>query len=102
MKYEVTVTFRRDYQRLSPHERELFARAVARINDAYARRGEQPLPTWPASLRVRDLERRPGYFEMTWSFAGPDGRALFDYVTIDGEVAIRWQRIGDHRIFREP
>jgi len=40
--------------------------------------------------------------EMTWSFAGPDGRATFELVEVDGEPAIRWRRIGDHRIFEEP
>jgi hypothetical protein len=41
-------------------------------------------------------------WEMTWSFSGPDGRATFEFVSIDGELAIRWRRIGGHRIFREP
>jgi hypothetical protein len=39
---------------------------------------------------------------MTWSFAGPDGRATFEFITIDGEPAIRWRRIGGHEIFAEP
>ncbi|MCL5265766.1 MAG: hypothetical protein M1343_11370 [Chloroflexi bacterium] len=41
-------------------------------------------------------------WEMTWSFSGPDGRATFELASIDGEPAIRWRRIGNHRIFREP
>lgn len=102
MKYERTDSFKADYKRLSEAERSRFLEAVRRMNAAYAQRGEQPLPTWPASLRVKDVEDAPGIFEMTCSFAGPDGRATFEYVTIDGEPAIRWRRIGDHRIFNEP
>jgi hypothetical protein len=39
---------------------------------------------------------------LTWSFSGPDGRATFEFVTIDGELGILWRRIGDHRIFMRP
>jgi hypothetical protein len=39
---------------------------------------------------------------MTWSFSGPDGRATFEYVEVDGEPAIRWRRIGGHDVFRAP
>jgi len=102
MKFDATEPFLGDYARLSEREHTLFMQAVARINVAYAARGAQPLPVWPSSLRIRNVERKPGVFEMTWSFAGPDGRATFEYITIGDEAAIRWRRIGDHRIFREP
>ena len=39
---------------------------------------------------------------MTWSFAEPDGRATFEFVEIEGELAIRWRRIGTHEIFGRP
>jgi len=39
---------------------------------------------------------------MTWSFSGPDGRATFEFVTIDGQPGIRWRRIGCHDIYRSP
>ena len=48
------------------------------------------------------VEGAPGVHEMTWSFSGPDGRATFEWVRIDGELAVRWRRIGGHRIFRQP
>jgi hypothetical protein len=48
------------------------------------------------------MRAAPGIFEMTWSFASPDGRATFEILTIDGEARIRWRRIGDHGVFREP
>ena len=40
--------------------------------------------------------------EMTWSYASPDGRATFEFVTIDGEVRCRWRRIGYHDVFARP
>ncbi|MDK1010209.1 MAG: hypothetical protein QGM46_07325 [Actinomycetota bacterium] len=46
-------------------------------------------------------------FEMTWSFAGPDGRATWEWagvVDADGEKhpTVRWRRIGNHAIFKHP
>ena|SRR5579875_3452417 len=102
MKYRREDSFIADYARLSEPERELFKAAVRRMNDAYAQRGEQKLPSWPAHLRIRDVEGAPGVFEMTWSFAGPDGRATFELITVDDEPAVKWRRIGDHKIFRRP
>lgn len=101
MKYRRSDTFVADYQRLTPRERLLFQDAVRRINRAYARRGDRPLPDWPAALRIKSVRDAEGVWEMTWSFSGPDGRATFELVTIDGEPAIKW-RIGDYRIFRQP
>ena len=43
-----------------------------------------------------------GIWEMTWSFSGPDGRATFQWVSVVGEIRIRWRRIGGHEIFRKP
>jgi hypothetical protein len=39
---------------------------------------------------------------MTWSFRGPDGRATFEWVQIDGALAVRWRRILGHSIFKQP
>jgi hypothetical protein len=41
-------------------------------------------------------------WEMTWSFSGPDGRATFEWVSLEGEIQIRWRRIGGHEIYRKP
>lgn len=43
-----------------------------------------------------------GIWEMTWSFPGPDGRATFEFVTYDDGVRVRWRRIGNHTIYRQP
>jgi hypothetical protein len=102
VRYDHSKPFDNDFARLSDRERELFREAVRAINRAYAQRGNQPLPNWPAHLRIKAVRDAPGVWEMTWSFAGPDGRATFEFITIDGEPAIKWRRIGDHRIFERP
>ena len=51
---------------------------------------------------MRRIQGSAGVWEMTWSFAGPDGRATFEWISIDGELAVRWRRIGRHEIFRQP
>lgn len=102
MKYVVLDSFKGDYDRLSPKERALFKRALETFVPACDRYAADPSVPWPAALRVKSVEGAPGIFEMTWSFSGPDGRATFEWITIDGELALRWRRIGGHRIFRGP
>lgn len=102
MKYDRSDDFKGDYKRLKKREQDLFREAVRAMNAAYAQRGDAPLPAWPTHLRIADVQDAPGIFEMTWSFSGPDGRATFEYITIAGEPAIRWRRIGGHRIFKNP
>jgi hypothetical protein len=36
---------------------------------------------------------------MTWSFASPDGRALFGLAEVNGETVVVWLRIGNHSIY---
>lgn len=102
MKFEVTDSFRADRKRLSRTDRRLVARALTIFVAACDRYAADPTVAWPASLRVKGVEGAPGVLEMTWSFAGPDGRATFEWIQIDGELAVRWRRIGDHRIFKQP
>ena len=102
MKFERSEPFVADYKRLSAQERALFGEAVRQINQAFLHRSGRGLPKWPAALRVKPVQGAPGIWEMTWSFSGPDGRATFELITIHGEPGIRWRRISDHRIFREP
>ena len=102
MKYVQLASFKADYNRLSPRERSLFKEAVRKLNTSFERQSGYSLPVWPAALRIKSVQGAPGIWEMTWSFAGPDGRATFELIDLDGEPAIRWRRIGDHRIFQEP
>jgi hypothetical protein len=103
LKYQTTPAFEGDVRRLSAAEYTMF-RAVVREKfiPAAERKAGDPPSRWPGSLRVKAVEGAPGIWEMTWSFAGPDGRATFEWVEIEGEQAIRWRRVGGHEIFREP
>jgi hypothetical protein len=103
MRFTWSDRFAGDWGRLSESERSMF-RAVVRedFHPACERRRADPAASIPARLRVQRIEAAPGIWEMTWSFAGPDGRATFEWVQIDGEPGIRWRRIGGHAIFGEP
>ena len=102
MKYQTTPAFEADWRRLSDDERARF-RSVVRedFHAACERYRADPATPWPRALRVRRIEGAPGVWEMTWSFAGPDGRATFEWVRIGDELALRWRRIGGHAIFKE-
>jgi hypothetical protein len=103
LEFEVTPAFEGDWARLSGSERAAFREVVTeRFHPACERRRADPTSAWPTSLRVKDVEGAPGVWEMTWSFAGPDGRATFEWIEIDGEPAIRWRRVGGHAIFGAP
>lgn len=102
MKYVVLDSFKADYKRLSQGDRAHFKKALADFITACDRYALEPSQVWPASLRVKDVESAPGIWEMTWSFSGPDGRATFEWVQVDDQLAVRWRRIGDHGIFKNP
>jgi hypothetical protein len=100
VKFETTPAFDADVARLKKH-RGRFADWV-REDFIPACSTHQANGTFPASLRVKSVQGAPGVLEVTWSFSGPDGRATFEFVTIDGEQGIRWRRVGDHSIFKTP
>lgn len=102
MKYVVLDSFKADYKRLSAAEQDSFKNALRDFIEACDRYASDPAAGWPASLRVKDVENAPGVLEMTWSFSGPDGRATFEWIQIDGQLAVRWRRIGGHAIFKKP
>ncbi|MDQ6709441.1 MAG: hypothetical protein M3Z11_02675 [Candidatus Dormibacteraeota bacterium] len=81
----------------------MFAKiAKEEFSPACDRRLADKTLAWPTKLRVKHVTGTDGIYEMTWSFAGPDGRATFEWVTIDEDMAIRWRRIGGHEIFKKP
>jgi hypothetical protein len=107
VRYVRTDSFKADYRRLSPAEQDLFRQAVRDFNrgcDEFVRTRDPS--SWPASLRVKAVRGAAGVWEMTWSFSGPDGRATWEWAELAGDEgtqpAVRWRRIGDHRIFRSP
>jgi hypothetical protein len=103
VRFVTSPSFDADWRRLTRTEQRLFRDVVlTSFHPACERRRDDPTAAWPAKLRVRGVQSAPGIWEMTWSFAGPDGRATFEWVAIDGEPGIRWRRIGGHAIFGEP
>lgn len=103
MRFEWTPQFSADLKRLTEHEYQLFRR-VAReeFSPACDRYIADPGQPWPRRLRVQPMTGTEQVWEMTWSFSGPDGRATFEWVRREGEVRVRWRRIGGHGIFRKP
>ena len=62
----------------------------------------EDVPIAPAlASAARPQEAVTRIWEMTWSFSGPNGRAMFEWVEIDGTSGIRWRRIDTHEISRE-
>ncbi|MFT4229976.1 MAG: hypothetical protein QM602_06780 [Microbacterium sp.] len=103
MKFEVTPSFDKDVRRLRPEHLAEFRKVLReRFIPACDAHAADPAAVWPASLRVKSVRSAPGVLEMTWSFASPDGRATFELLTVDGELRVRWRRVGDHDVFRNP
>ena len=102
MRYDTTPEFDGDFKRLGDREQRLFVEAVRKMIEA-CKREPDGVPRWPAELRISRLTDRPRIYEMTWSFAGPDGRATFEVLTDeDGGPVIRWRRVGGHKIYKKP
>ncbi|MQA13757.1 MAG: hypothetical protein GEV09_06155 [Pseudonocardiaceae bacterium] len=102
MRFERTDTFKADWERLSDPEREMCRTSIKALHAAAERIVADPGQAWPSNLRVKKVASAPRVWEMTWSFSGPDGRATFEWVEIDGASGIRWRRIGGNRVFRQP
>ncbi|CAN5570932.1 hypothetical protein BH23CHL8_BH23CHL8_01630 [soil metagenome] len=103
MRYQVTPAFEADWARLTEAERALFRSVIReRFHAACERYWQDPATPWPRGLRVKAVQGAPGVWEMTWSFSGPDGRATFEWLRLDGELAVRWRRIGGHAVFGRP
>jgi len=102
MKYRRLPAFLSDWEALPPAERALVKRWLA---DAFlpavaAYEADPAAFVWPRALRFERLGG--GICAITWSFAGPDGRATFGFTTIDGQPYLVWRRIGHHDIDRRP
>jgi hypothetical protein len=82
MKYVRTAGFLIDLRRLPAEHRKLFVLAVHALLrpalDAGAHTGAVP---WPRALRIHRIGAN---YSMTWSFASPDGRALFKLAEVKG------------------
>ncbi len=103
MKFERTPQFDSDFTGLPKEHQQQFRAVITAFHDA----AEQYVATggraaWPKRLRVHPMVSAPGIWELTWSFASPDGRATFEFVRVDEETRIRWRRIGNHSIYTRP
>ena len=107
MKFDTTPTFARDIRALKAEHLSEFKKVVLEkfspACDAYAdatESGKQFI--WPRALRVTRMRGRHHIWEMTWSFASPDGRATFELFRVNNEWRCRWRRVGDHSIYSNP
>lgn len=93
MKYVRTPGFLADLRRLPDEHRKMFAAAVHELLrpalDAGAHTGAAP---WPRALRIHRIGKD---YSMTWSFAGPDGRALFRLAEVAGDPVVIRLRVAD-------
>src|SRR5680860_68612 len=101
-----TPAFESDFGRLSSAEKRMFRDAVKAFTEACDRSvAARGAVEWPAALRVRDVEGAPGVWELTWSSSGPDGRATWQWDSVEVEdaryPAVLWRRVGGHAIFRD-
>ncbi len=99
MKYQTTAGFDLALAKLPREHRRLFINAVrSQVIPALAagaHRGEGP---WPTRLRVHKIGET---YSLTWSFAGPDGRALCTIgPDTDGQPLLTWLAIGCHDIYQ--
>jgi hypothetical protein len=102
MFYERSDVFKTDWKSLTDEERALVRAVLPTFNKAAGSVAGPPYDKrkWPKSLRIHDVG--PGIWSVTFHFAGPDLRATFEWVTVDGEPCIRWRRIGRHDIYGRP
>ncbi len=95
MKYRTTASFDHGFARLPKEHRALFLTAVIHhllpALATGAHRGEVP---WPRRLRIHKIADA---YSLTWSFAHPDGRALFIIERgSNGGPMLTWIAIGYH------
>ncbi len=102
MTFQTTPAFDRDYKRLTKQYQDKFRKLIPRFNAAVERATHGETAPWPNGMRVKPVKGAEGIWELTWSMDDPDGRATWEWVTVGGEQAIRWRRVGDHAIFDAP
>ncbi|WP_433218405.1 hypothetical protein [Microtetraspora malaysiensis] len=101
MKYRRTAQFDNDFRKLPMEHRKLFQEAVFHHSipalEQGAHTGRVP---WPRRLRIHRIDE---VYSLTWSFAAPDGRALFTFTVEQEEsvdTVITWLAVGYHDIYR--
>jgi hypothetical protein len=103
VKHATLRSFDRDYGRLPREHRQLFEKVLKEhFLPAIEAGSFTGTPPWQTRLRVHRLADSAIY-TITWSFAGPDGRATFHLEpSEDGSPVLVWRRIGTHDIHGQP
>jgi len=103
MRFVELPRFAREFRKLSPEARRRFIESFREFDAACDELLREPNGfEWPSLLRVEKLVGQRGIYAFTWSFARPDGRTTFEFMTIDGQPAVVLRRIGRHDIYKEP
>jgi hypothetical protein len=102
LRFETTPAFDADFRRLKREHKTAFKAVIRDFSLACDGFAKAPGYRWPAAFRVSPMKGTRGIWEMTWSFASPDGRATFEFVERAGGLSCRWRRIGDHGVFKRP
>lgn len=99
MRYRTTAGFDSALAKLPQEHREPFTEAVrSHLIPALAAGAHRGTAPWPTRLRIHKIGE---VYSLTWSFSGPDGRALFS-ISPDssGEPVLTWLAIGYHDIYQ--
>jgi hypothetical protein len=102
LKFRTTPGFDRDWKRLREEHKRIFRDAMPDFSKACDAHAADRATVWPANLRVSQMTGTKSIWEMTWSFAGPGGRATFEFVRDGDDLLCLWRRIGDHSIYNRP
>jgi hypothetical protein len=101
VRSKTTPAFDSDSSSLMENEKQLFRASVKVFNNACDRFVESGASfRRPASLREKKVQGAAGVWEMTWSFAGPEGRATWQWDTVEDasgtRPAVLWRRVRGH------
>ena len=98
MKYRTTAGFDAALAKLPREHRKLFTEAVrSHLIPALAAGAHRGTAPWPTRLRIHKIG---DVYLLTWSFSGPDGRALFSISPdSDSQPQLTWLAIGYHNIY---
>lgn len=98
MRYLTTAGFDLAFSKLPREHRRLFMTVIrAYLFPALADGAHRSDVPWPRRLRIHKIGE---VYSLTWSFSGPDGRALFSIgPDKDGEPVLTWLAVGYHDIY---
>lgn len=102
MKFETTPAFDRDFKHLPQNHQQKFRTLVPEFNAAAEKAADGDDKPWPNGMRVKTVKGSSGVWELTWSMSDPDGRATWEWVKTEGDDAVRWRRVGNHKVLDNP